>query len=117
MTMKGARPGSPLADAIFHLMMRSMLEEFRSWVATQHEFVALNQDLDLEPEPIVWSDGIAVAWATRDGHELPGCLRRVVQQWDAILQKRGFQLNLARGKTSIVASFRGPGAPAVRQQY
>ena len=79
---KGTRPGSPLADAIFHLMMHSMVQEFLGWAHGQDQFMQLNQELDVQAEPIIWSDDIAIVWATRDGHELPGCLRQIIQVWE-----------------------------------
>ena len=116
-TLKGTRPGSPLADAVFHLLMSDVLQEFSLWVQHQTDFVSLMEELEIPAEPIVWSDDIAIVWATRDCRQLPIMIRAIVEQWDAILSRRGFALNLARGKTSVVATFRGAGAPEMRQQF
>ena len=38
-TRRGTRPGSPLADAIFHVVMAQIMSEVRSWIYTQEAFV------------------------------------------------------------------------------
>ena len=116
-THKGTRPGSPLADAIFHLMMHSVLQAFHKWTSSQQEFMAILENLDTKAETIIWSDDIAVVWATSDCRDLPEQLRAIVAAWDEILLSNGFSLNLARGKTSIVATFRGAHAPTMRAHY
>lgn len=48
---------------------------------------------------------------------MPGALRNVLTFVLQLFQKHGFLLNLEKGKTSAVVSFRGTGAPLLRQRY
>lgn len=48
---------------------------------------------------------------------MPGALRNVLTFVLQLFQKYGFLLNLEKGKTSAVVSFRGTGAPLLRQRY
>ena len=116
-TRKGTRPGSPLADMIFHLLMHDVLQDYHNWTRTQVAFQQLLQEADCPESTIIWSDDIAIPWACRDCRELPGALEAILQQIDHLFYKRGFLLNYDKGKTCVVATFRGPGAPAMRQQY
>ena len=116
-TLKGTRPGSSLADAVFHLLMHDMLAEFQHWASQQAEFQQILAEAELTADPVVWSDDIAIVWAVRDGRDLPGMMRSIISAWDAIFSKRGFALNMSRGKTSVVATFRGKHAPQLRRDF
>ena len=68
-------------------------------------------------EAIVWSDDLAIPWLTTQADQLPGAIEHLRQQIHKVFQRRGFELNMQKGKTTAVATFRGPGAPALRRQY
>ena len=55
-TRRGTRPGSPLADVIFHVAMPDVTVELNQWVSEQREYQALLQAMDIDMEAIVWSD-------------------------------------------------------------
>ena len=68
-------------------------------------------------EAIVWSDDLAIPWLTTQADQLPGAIEHLRQQIHKVFQRRGFELNMQKGKATAVATFRGPGAPALRRQY
>ena len=49
-TKKGTRPGSPLADCIFHILMASIAEELNEVVASNQEFQSIMEFADLHVE-------------------------------------------------------------------
>ena len=116
-TRKGTRPGSPLADMIFHLLMHEVLQAFQTWTLAQDEFQQLLRDADCPDSTIAWSDDLAIPWACRDCRDIPRAMEQVLQELDRLFTQRGFQLNYDKGKTSVLVTFRGPGAPAMRKRY
>ena len=77
-TRRGTRPGSPLADAIFHLLMGTITGRLRDWVKQHHTFNTLLQEAEIEAPIVVWSDDLALVWATRTAPELPAALQQVM---------------------------------------
>lgn len=116
-TRRGTRPGSPLADVIFHVAMLDITIELNEWVANQESFQHILRMLGIHVEAIVWSDDLAIPWLTTQAIDLPAAIERLMQQIHKVFQRRGFDLNMQKGKTTAVVAFRGPGAPALRRQY
>ena len=116
-TRRGTRPGSPLADVIFHILMSDIMNDFRHWMEAQVDYQEILKHTDADGEPIIWSDDVAIPWCTREASALPPALKQVVSKMHDLFAARGFHLNFAKGKTSIVATFRGKDAPALRRQY
>ena len=108
-TRKGARPGSPLADLIFHLLMSDVMKEFADWTKGCHAYQKTLSQVGIDGDPVIWSDDIAIPWTTSTGEELPQALKDIVMKLDDLFSKRGFLLNMSKGKTSVVATFRGKG--------
>ena len=59
-TRKGTRPGSPLADCIFHILMADATAEISSIMDSQTEFQRILVRADLHVEAVVWADDIAI---------------------------------------------------------
>jgi len=116
-TRRGTRPGSPLADVVFHVAMLDITIELNDWVCQQEQYQGLLHKLDVQMEAIVWSDDLAIPWLTVHADEMPGAIERLLQQIHKTFQRRGFELNMQKGKTTAVVTFRGPGAPEMRRQY
>ena len=114
-TRKGTRPGSPLADLVFHILMHDLLHEFNLWVKNQIPFQDILRKMDVPGEVVTWSDDVAVPWACSTCQEIPVALARIVETMNRLVRKRGMTLNFDKGKTSAVATLRGPGAPALRK--
>eukprot|EP00435_Cladocopium_sp_Y103_P013471 s2688_g3.t1 len=116
-TRRGTRPGSPLADVIFHVIMLDVTIELNSWVEEQGTFQSLLRELDIDLEAIVWSDDLAIPWLTRAADDLLPAIECLMQQIYKVFSRRGFDLNMQKGKTAAVLTFRGSGAPTLRRQY
>ena len=116
-TRKGTRPGSPLADCIFHVLMADVASEINQIISSNAEFQQILQRADLLMESVIWADDVAIPIAAEEAQSLPAAIECTLQQVHHCFQKRGFTFNLQKGKTSVVATFRGPGAPLMRAKH
>ena len=116
-TKRGTRPGSPLADCIFHVLMSDILHHLQTWIDSQEAFKDILQELDIPGSFVAWADDLAIPWATRTADEMPDALRAILSFVVQLFHRYGFLLNMDKGKTSAVVSFRGAGAPLLRQHF
>eukprot|EP00435_Cladocopium_sp_Y103_P043307 s1767_g12.t1 len=115
-THKGTRPGSPLADAIFHFIMYEVFIDLRKFLTEEGHQSFLTQHFDIDLEPIIWSDDLAVPLVTAHCRDLVPALLKLLDYVRDLFLQRGFTLNLAKGKTGVVATFCGADAPALRRE-
>ena len=116
-TRRGTRPGSPLADAVFHLLMGTITSKLRDWVKAHPTFNLLLQEAGIDAPIVVWSDDLALVWATRTATALPSELKLVMETIDGLFQDYGFSINYNKNKTEAVVTFRGAGAVAMRKEF
>ena len=116
-TRQGTRPGSPLADIIFHVLMLDIIVELNEWILGQADFQQLLLEMDLSFDSIVWSDDLAIPWCTNRAEELVPALDMLLSTVNKIFHRRGFDLNMDKGKTGVVLTFQGKNAPQQRRQY
>eukprot|EP00435_Cladocopium_sp_Y103_P002383 s5733_g1.t1 len=116
-TFRGTRPGSPLADAIFRVLMSDVAQELRQWIQQQEAYMAILQSLSLEPIFVVWANDFAVPWATSTSEALVPAVEALMKEVHKLFARRGFTINFAPGKTCAVMTFLGPGAPDLRRSY
>lgn len=116
-TKRGTRPGSPLADCVFHILMADILHHLQVWIDQQIEYQSILQQFDVHGGFVAWADDLAIPWATRTAAEMPAALRKILQAVALLFRQKGFLLNFDKGKTSAVVTFRGPQAPQLRQEF
>ena len=97
-TLRGTCPRSPLADVAFHLLMGD-IADLRAWIASRSEFTALMQTLGLEAQLVIWSDDLAIPWATEQACDLPEALQALMSEVDTQFRRRGFQVNYQKENT------------------
>eukprot|EP00435_Cladocopium_sp_Y103_P066007 s750_g28.t1 len=116
-THRGTRPGSPLADIIFHTLMARVAHSMDHWLRDQDEYQRLLHALDIEVPSVIWADDIAIPLATKHADQIVPFLQTALQQARDELHRYGFSLNFAKGKTSAVLTFRGPHASDLRKKH
>ena len=116
-TKRGTRPGSPLADCVFHILMADILSQLHAWIQQQEAYQRILSDFDIPGGSVAWADDLAIPWVTNQAADMPGELRKILQFVMQLFEKYGFLLNLDKGKTSAVVTFRGSGAPQMRQTF
>ena len=115
-TARGSRPGSPIADALFHGLMLDVQHEVERILSEDPVHPHACRDIELENVPVTWADDVAILLVGRHNDDIIPMLQRVTEKILALFQRRGFQLNLKRGKTGAVISFKGPGSIEARRQ-
>ena len=116
-TQRGTRPGSPLADVIFHIVMIRIVSQIDAWLIEEPLIQRALQVLGLSMQSVVWSDDLAVPVCTVQACDLIPLLQRLTTFVHHLFEQFGFELNMDKGKTSAVVAFRGNGAPALRREY
>ena len=116
-THRGTRPGSPLADVIFHCVMHDVSRSIRQYLLDRGhtDFILRNVGMDIDM--VIWSDDLAIPILTATAADLLPALLALLDHVRQDFAARGFQVNLAKGKTGIVATFCGPGAADQRRAY
>lgn len=90
--------------------MLDIVTELNEWISRQEEYTSILAELDIQINSIVWSDDLAIPWCTRTAAEIIPAMKALLRKVYTCFDRRGFQLNLAKQKTSAVISFRGPGS-------
>lgn len=115
-THRGTRPGSPYADLGFNTFMGQLMVGIRE-ILFEHRILEEACDIaGLEPIVVGWVDDIAIPLAATTPGDLCSLIQSVTEQVLSLMCKAGFQINMDRGKTECIATFRGRGAPAMRSQ-
>lgn len=113
-TKRGTRPGSPLADIGFNLMMSDLLVEVQAGLMKLDEYTSGADALGTYVPPIAWMDDVAICLTASFATELVPLIQDTTKIVHAAFQRRGLTLNLDKGKTELIVMFRGPGAVAQR---
>ena len=116
-TRRGTRPGSPLADCVFHILMADVVHHINVWLADHGPLQQVLQDVHVHVESVVWADDLAIPLATLEPSTLINSVEQALQKVHSLFASKGFILNLQKGKTSVVATFKGVGAAALRKRY
>ena len=114
-TRRGTRPGSPLADIIFHVLMADCLIELNAWIQSDQSYSNILADLGISFDSICWADDLAIPWATKQATDLAPAMQRLLGFVKQTFERKGLALNMARGKTSNCGTFHcGPGSSTER---
>ena len=114
-TTRGSRPGSPLADIAFNILMSSLLEEIEILIR-EHDFVSGVWDMLQLPSPVVaWMDDVAFPISVTDASQLDPAIERLMPRIKEIFESFGLRLNMAARKTEVVCQYRGRSSPQLRE--
>ena len=116
-THKGTRPGSPIADVIFHCVMYDVSRSIQQYLVNRGHTEFIQRHVGMDIDMIIWSDDLAIPILTHHAGELLPALLALLDHVRKEFADRGFQVNLAKGKTGIVATFCGAGASDQRRTY
>ena len=115
-TRRGSRPGSPLADIAFNLMMSGFLQELHDALLDNEHYMEGSAALGVTVPPVAWMDDVAIPLTTTTPDALVPLVKQVTATVHELFRARGLTLNLDKGKTEAVLCFRGPGSDALRLQ-
>ena len=116
-TVRGTRPGSPVADVGFNLLMSDILDELHHKLQDDELISSHLLEFPVAIPPITWVDDLAVPIVTMSPADLIPITRRVLQHIHQVFYGKGLQINYAKGKTEAVIMFRGPEADRHRLDF
>ena len=116
-TKRGTRPGSPVADVGFNLLMCDLLEELQMRLNQDDLILQHRQGFPVDTPPITWVDDLAVPIATRNPADLEPAIQKVLHHIHCVFYSRGLQINYDKGKTETVMMFRGLEADTFRRAF
>ena len=111
------RPGSPLADAIYAILMVDVHAEMYRILEEHDGITKTFEQLEIRPFAVTWADDLALPLAAPSNCELLEFAAHIAKQASNAFERRGLLLNLQPGKTMLVPAFRGPDAPSFRKTY
>ena len=115
-THRGSRPGSPVADIAYNILMSSILRSIEAKLEA-HPLIQEAFDLLHMKIPIVtWVDDVSIPVPCVDGSQLLALTQDLMQAIVDTFTLHGLRLNLSKGKTEILMQHRGKGAPLLRKQ-
>ena len=116
-TARGTRPGSPVADVGFNLLMCDILKDLHARLAGDDLLTYHHQNFPVSIPPITWVDDLAVPVVAMHPQNLEDVLQRTLQHVHGAFYTKGLQINYDKGKTEAVLMFRGPMADDVRRRF
>ena len=115
-TTRGSRPGSPVADATFHSTMLDICWQVTRLVEEGQEEMTQLRDKGVQIQPIVWADDLAVPIMSLEAEDLRGKVEYALEKINQAFTSRGFVLNMGSGKTEVIPTWVGQGAPEERRR-
>ena len=113
-TRRGTRPGSPLADIGFNLLMAKLVQLLRDQLHRCPLHCQGQTSLGIEVPPITWVDDLAVPLAATRPEQLQPLVQEVIAMLHTTFQRFGLSLNMQKGKTEVVLMYRGRDANSHR---
>ena len=113
-TQRGTRPGSPLADIRFNLLMSKMMWQIGDKLNELPLYMQGCQAMGVTIPPLSWVDDLAVPIAVTEPSQLLPLMRDVVGVLHETFQAHGMTMNFENGKSEAVAMYRGSRAAAYR---
>ena len=116
-TLRGTRPGSPVADVGFNLLMSDILQDLQQRIDTDEIIMAHTAEFPVQIPPITWVDDLAIPLSATHPSMLTQVLQVVLQHVHEVFYSRGLQINYDKGKTEVVVMFRGEAADEARRCF
>lgn len=116
-TLRGTRPGSPVADIGFNLLMSDILQELEERIRADETISNAGSEYPVTLPPVTWVDDLAVPVATSFPGDLEKVITSVLQHIHETFYSRGLQINYDKGKTEVVVMHRGAEADQWRRNF
>lgn len=114
-SVRGTRPGDPVADLTFTCVMKQILERFMR-VALPMLPVLNTASGDISVPAITWVDDVAIYLESADARDLLPTAKAVVQTMHQQCRMVGLDLNYAHGKTEVLFRLHGRHSDTIRRE-
>ena len=119
-TTRGTRPGSRLADAMFHSLMGPVVADLEKIISArpqqQQQQQQMRQQCDTIGAQTVWADDWAVPVLASSNEELLLEVGNIFLEVEQAFEQRGMTLNMSKGKSEALLTPAGAGAKHHREQ-
>ena len=115
-TSRGSRPGSPLADVAYNILMREVLTELATKINSLEPILQVNDILQMQVPVLAWVDDVAIPVPTQHADQHIEVVQTVLNLALSVFQSYGLRLNFQPGKTEVVCQLRGNKAVALRRK-
>lgn len=110
----GSRPGDPVADVLFGMLMSRVLEQLQDQLRFDEMAALLRLQDHTMPHIVTWVDDIAMA-IYAPAHMLVSKVAAAASTVLDVMAEHGLKLAYGSGKTATILQFRGKGAVKARQ--
>ena len=107
---RGTRPGDPVADYAFTMMMSGILDELNKEIGHILPSYSNTAGEECRIPPIVWVDDVAIVVESAKPEDLVERVSTVASKMFQICKSRGLDMNLSKGKSEAMIRFAGPGS-------
>ena len=114
-SVRGTRPGDPVADLAFTCVMKQILERFMRTAAPLLPRIATPQG-DIVVPAITWVDDVAIYLETESASDLVPLATEAVKMMHQQCRAVGLDLNYEHGKTEVLFIFHGRNSDNIRKQ-
>lgn len=114
-TARGSRPGSPLADAMFHSLMSPIVKQIEDYVGARPVQDQAQAALNTQAMQIVWADDLAVPRVALDNDQIGSEVIETFQHIYAVFHAHGMTLNMSKGKTEVTITHVGKDSKSFRE--
>lgn len=115
-TTRGTRPGSPLADAMFHCLMGPVVGELETAISARPQQHQMREKCGTIGASIVWADDLAVPVLASSNDMLFVEVGQIFLEIEKAFMKKGMTLNMSKGKSEALLTPAGFGAKQAREQ-
>ena len=114
-SVRGTRPGDPVADLAFTCIMKQILERFMRTAAPLLPRIATPHG-DIVVPAITWVDDVAIYLETESASDLVPLATEAVKMMHQQCRAVGLDLNYEHGKTEVLFRFHGRNSDNIRKQ-
>ena len=114
-TTRGTRPGSPLADAMFHCLMGPIVTKLEATIGARPQQAMMRERCGTIAASIIWADDLAVPVLADSNSALLVEVGQIFCTIEQAFKQRGMTLNMAKGKSEALMTPAGPGAKQARE--
>ena len=112
----GSRPGNPMADWLFSLIVARMLNEINNKLEDAQVFCNCPNDQIALAQNVTWVDDMVFAIHTT-ADKVAGKTAQVLAEVLQTCTEHGFHLTYGQGKTAIMIDFRGKNSQKCRREF
>jgi len=127
-TTRGTRPGDPLGDLLFNLIMRLVLKDMHTQIQSTSSAVWIGSPqncesfMDAKVVPtcayfdVSFVDDAAIAIHAESLQEVESTIQLVVEAFHNAASTRGLDVNFSKGKTEVLWDIIGKGSRALKER-